>query len=777
MTIEVGTTIRLDGAVRNPDREGAVAHLDLDRGFALAARAAMSGIDVIDPAVWVREKLTIALSGTVEETPLRALLSALRSVHGEIMKRPERDRSWIAVGALLFHGDDGVAIAAGDTPCLRYRDGLLASLGRAADELPAGAPRGSLGSETQVRIEVVPLRPLPGDIYILASRPLREGELAILARSLEASRTPGAMLRTALEGGFDTGRLAIRILAPNESRAGADPIGPPEAPVAIEPPAPPIEIESIVPATPMPAASVSTPPIEALPAIEPVAPMLPSEPVEPIESERAFDRGPSAETYVEPEVVEASPADEPIAAGRPPGFDEAAPVDAYDSPATTEPYETPVTEPMEASRASEPDTVASDEPPPPSAPPTDAAPPDPDARRLRPRPSLATVGEERPWYEPLALWGGGALAIIALALLVKAIIPGIVPSDTGGTNRVNESANGATPRAPIAAAAHGATLEIISEPPGAVVRLNGEPLPGRTPLADIAVDPGVHRVELDWGAGGSWRDTIDVAAGAKLTLHPAIYGSLAFRASEEGRVLDVYVDGAYAGVTPLALDRVTVGRHLIRFGGPGVTMTAQEVDVLRDVHVELVGNAGPLPEAGKLTIKTAILGDEGFQSGKSDPIWVDGVVRGTTPLTVTLPPGMHSVRVVRRDFPAQVTVLDVKPGNEHFVTAEFGSRSGEPLRFTPPETLSRSAPTPLTVTVPADAADAEASVWLYAAAPGGSYQARAMTRLAEDARTYAALVPDEVLRNSQNQIRVYFKATVPGGHEIFTEIIPIPVRE
>lgn len=784
MTIEVGTTIRLDGAVRNPDREGAVAHLDLDRGFALAARAAMSGIDVIDPAVWVREKLAMALAGAVDEPPLRALLAALRSIHGEIMKRPERDRSWIAVGALLFHGDDGVAIAAGDTPCLRYRDGLLASLGRASDELPAGAPRGSLGSETQVRIEVVPLRPLPGDVYILASRPLREGELAILARSLEASRAPGALLRTALEGGFDTGRLVIRVLAPGESRTGADPLGPPEAPpVAIETAAPPIEIESIAPKasfTP-PEAPIVPPASEVAPDVAEAtyAPYVP--PSRPDEYDSRLDDRTERERFDEHEdrdepgfarSVDDAPS---IAAGLPPVLDEPAPVDAYEGHHAAEAVESQA-EPMEAARS---DAAISDAPPPDTnAPPSDGPSAEPDARRLRPRPSLATVGEERPWYEPLALWGGGALAIIALALLVKAILPGIVPSNgRGGSDRVEERASGTSPRAPIASAAHGATLEILSEPPGAVVRLNGEPLPGRTPLTDIAVDPGIHRVELDWGAGGSWRDTIDVAAGAKLTLHPAIYGSLAFRASEAGRVLDVYVDGAYAGTTPLALDRVTVGRHLIRFGGPGITMTAQEVDVLRDVHVELVGNAGALPATGKLTIKTAILGDEGFQSGKSDPIWVDGVVRGATPLTVTLPPGMHSVRVVRRDFPAQVTVIDVKPGNEHFVTAEFGARSGEPLRFTPPDALSRSAPTPLTVSVPVDAGDDESSVWLYAAAPGGSFQARAMTRLADDARTYAALVPDEVLRNSMNQIRVYFKHTATGGHEAFSEIVTIPVHE
>lgn len=767
MNVEVGTPVRLDGAVRSPDREGALAHLDLDRGFALVARAALSGIDVVDPAIWVREKLSLALSGAVDEPPLRAVLGALRSLHGEIMKRPERDRSWISSGALLFHGDDGVAIAAGDAPCLRYRDGVLASLSRASEESAGGAPRGSLGSETQVRIEVVPLRPQAGDLYILATRPFREGELAILSRTLEGARAPGDMMRAALEGAVDTGRLVVRVLAAQESRTGpsasiaAAPIAGSAELAAFAPAPERLEIEPILP-VPIDRAPPSVEPVAAgMPAAmkEVTPPAGPQWPVEPVVtpdrswSEEPADRAEDAaglegnqragardERVIEQGIATAPSIESPQVES---GADAPAGAEALTGARTDDGGEIPVTADS------------------PAAPDDSIAPP-------KQRPTLATVGEERPWYEPLALYGGGALAIIALALLVRAILPGITGSRGERTS---------TPIVAPPAATGTSGLEIISEPPGATVRLDGEPLPGRTPLTGIAVDPGIHRVELDWGAGGTWSDTVEVAAGSRLTLHPAIFGSISFRASEPNRVLDVYLDGAYSGTTPVTLEKVTVGRHLVRFGGPGLTLTAQEVDVLRGVHVELVGNAGPLPAAGKVTIASAILDDEGFQPGKGDPIWVDGVVKGVTPYTASLTPGMHSVRVVRRGFPAQVTVIDVKPGNEHFVTAEFGARSGEPLRFTPPEWLSRSQPTPLTIALPGGAADVEHSVWLYAAAPDGSFQARAMSKLADDARTYAALVPDPVLRNQAGQIRVYFKATAAGGHEIYSEIHTIPVRD
>jgi len=221
MNPEVGIQVGLDGAARNPDREGSIAHLDLERGYALVARASLAGTDVIDPTVWVKEKISVAMTGSGgPEPPLRSALAAVRSLHGEIMKRPERDRSWIAVHLLLFHGDDGVAISAGDCPCYRYRDGVLAGLVRRNEDSPTGAPRGSLGSETQVKIEVVPLRPRAGDLYLLTSRPLQEGELSILARSLDDARRPGAMLRGALEGRDDVGRVAIHIRADRVGGAG-----------------------------------------------------------------------------------------------------------------------------------------------------------------------------------------------------------------------------------------------------------------------------------------------------------------------------------------------------------------------------------------------------------------------------------------------------------------------------------------------------------------------------------------------------------------------------
>ncbi len=788
MKADLATQFRIAGLVRSPDREGAIAHLDRDRGFAVVGRGSMGPADVIDPTIWVTEKLSLALSGSLDpsDSPLRRTLAALRSLHAELMARSDAGRPWVSVLVLLLQGEDAVAVSAGDCPCFRFRSGLLSKLGRTDVDLGPRAPRGALGSEPQVRIEVVPLRPQPGDLYILSSRALREGELAVLSRDLTLARDAAQLLRGGVEGSSDRGRIAIRVLEPSESES----------------------IAALAESRPLYSAPITTAAQETAPAegggvdfdsLGDWADALEIEPLRPAkeetEEEPARERMPGAERVPEPTPAqERSPAPEPASPSLAElgALPETGGYFAADLPAVTSDIdresETEVqvlperkglgrngADSAEASSAIEITTAPpyegarSIEVPAPSSVEIPADEAEPPVEVQRPAASSssgpASVEEGRPLYEPLALWAGGALAIVALALLVRSLLPGIL-----GTTRTR-------PPATVGSASVTGLVDLFSDPPGATVRVDGVALEGKTPLTGVSLDAGAHRVELDWGPFGVWRDTIEVVPGSRLTVHPALFGAVSFRSSDPARVLDVYLDGVYAGTTPLTLGKVVVGRHLVRFGGPGLTASAQEVEILRDTPVELTGNAGPAPANGKLTVRTAILGDSGFEPGNGDPYWIDGVARGVTPATLELKPGTHSVRVARRGYPPQISVLDVKAGGEHFVTAEFGARSEEPLRFDPPAAFSISDPSPLTMALPASEWDPSMSLWLYASAPGGSFQAKRMTRLDEGTRTFAALLPPEVLRNSTRQVRFYFKATGAAGRELFSEIYTVPVRE
>src|SRR6266446_10574407 len=114
MKAELVSQFRIAGLVRSPDREGALAHFDPDRGFALTARSVMGPADVIDPTIWVKEKISLALSapGDTADAPLRRVIGALRALHAELMARPEKERPWVSVLVLLLLGDDAVAVSA-----------------------------------------------------------------------------------------------------------------------------------------------------------------------------------------------------------------------------------------------------------------------------------------------------------------------------------------------------------------------------------------------------------------------------------------------------------------------------------------------------------------------------------------------------------------------------------------------------------------------------------------------------------------------------------------
>ncbi len=708
------TQVLIQGLVRSPDREGALAHLDPERGFAFVGRGAMSFSDVIDPTIWVREKLSLALGEDADpgEPPLRRAIATLRAVHADLMARADRERTWISVLVVLFKDGEGMALTAGDCPCYRLRAGVLSRLGRPSSESSDAPPESSLGSEAQVRLEMVPLNAQAGDCYILATHPLREGELSLLARDLASTRDVMSLLRTACSGAPESGRVAIAALAGEHERI--------PDPGVLEPgELGPLELEPIEPATAR--SAIGSPPSEPAKANEPYRGAPVHEPVpEPRQAPFVYET--PTETIPLEAALASATAEQGVTEG-------SAAEGAIDEATTSEPS---------------------------SGPGRDFA--------LAPPSSMASFVERRPWYEWIALWGGGALAIIALALLVRAIMPGII-----GTRRPIAQEAGS----PLGT---GANLDLFSDPPGAAVKIDGVRLPGRTPATGVAVAPGTHHVDMDWGVYGARRDTVDVAAGGRATLRPRVLGSVGFRSSEPARVLDVYVDGAYVGSTPVALDSVVVGRHLVRFGGPGLNSSAQEVEVLQGTRVELIGSAGALPEPGRVTIRSALLSDTGFEDGRGDPVWVDSDMRGVTPLTVDLKPGTHSFRVLRRGFPPQISVLEVKPGGEQFLSAEFGARSEDPLRFAPPAALSISDPLPVTIALPEGEWDQSMALWAYAAPPGGSFQARRMTRLDGSSKIFATLLPPEVLRNSARQVKVYFKGVGAAGRELYSEIYTIPVK-
>ena len=711
---QLGSRFRIAGVARSPDREGALAHLDPDRGFALVARGAMGPADVIDPTIWVKEKLSLALSTAADpaDTPLKRVIGALRALHAELMARPEGDRPWVAVLVLLLQGEDAVAVSAGDCPCFRYRSGLLSRLGRAEPDAGPNAPRGALGSEPQVRIEVVPLKPEPGDLYVLSTRPLRDGEIALLARDLGAAQEPVHLLRAGADGAADRGRVAVRVLRAQESESigpTAEQVDEASEAVAVVPEPDPIEVLEVAPL----AWTRADEPSIVDEALEEPGPGV----LEPI--------APSA-----PDAVLVSPSGAP-------GF---------------------VAEALDAAAADE-ETAASE-----SAEPDVEPAPAVDQERPRTQ-TLAPVGEDRAWYEPLALWGGGALAIIAVAVLIRALLPGILGE---------QGRRGSMPPAPVAVSG---TADIFSDPPGAIVRVDGSRA-RRT-----------HASDRRLARCGSPSRGARLGTVRRLARHGGGFRRgpphAASRALRDGRV-PILGDRSRARRVPGRRVRRNDAAHS-RPGRGGTAPRPVRRSGSRDERagdrrapregLELVGSVGPSPLDGTVEVKSTLLGDAGFEPRRGDPFWVDGTPRGVTPGKVTLGPGTHSVRVARRGFPPQVTIIDVKSEGQAFVTAEFGARlrGAAPVRSSrsdrPVESDSRSRSRS-----PSRSGIRRSRSGSTPRLAGGTFQPKRMTRLEEGSRSYAALVPPEVLRSRVGQVRIYFMASGTSGHEIYSEIYTLPVR-
>jgi hypothetical protein len=163
-------------------------------------------------------------------------------------------------------------------------------------------------------------------------------------------------------------------------------------------------------------------------------------------------------------------------------------------------------------------------------------------------------------------------------------------------------------RSPAARATTG-SVQIVSEPAGAVVLVNGVDS-GKTPVT-LELKPGSHTLEL---AAGSRRRSIpiSVAAGVRLTqvvelpAETLVTGEL--RVTTEPPGLRVLVDGAERGTSPLLVAGLGPGTHAVRVEGPGRSATqVVEVEAGRTSSLVLpLPGPGSAPAPGWLSIPSQV---------------------------------------------------------------------------------------------------------------------------------------------------------------------------
>ena len=564
--------------------------------------------------------------------------------------------------------------------------------------------------------------------------------------------------------------------APGEPRA----TGIPHAPVVTTPalapsPAPPVVPVPPVPLAPPPAAATPAVPTPAAPSHPTPAPPIAAPPPAPAAPPAPPAPPPPALTPSAPAVAPAPPvASVPPAPAMPPP-----PTSAPVAPAASTVAEPPAP-PMMPAPAIEEAPVAHPpvaEAPIPAAPPSPAEPAStaetlPRRARAVPvlprRPAWPTTQQLSrrqvpPWRRPWIL-AAGVLALFAGGWLL-ATLQDSRPSRTNATEGRWSGALHA-----LGLGGPRFTVTVNSRPPGAWITLDGNSPTVRTP-AELSLTPGEHTVGLSFSDQGGSSYTVRGLKGEHQTIDGALWGALEVFSPNQVGVVAVSVDGEVRGFAPLRVDSLTPGVHEVRFSGPGVVSWGQTVDIRVGETKDLLARARPSPASGVLQVQASLTDEAGSQPLKGAQVWIDGDPRGVTPLTLELPRGPHSVRLMSKGTQAPIQVIDLPGGNQRFAVFELGLDVDVPkLAADVPARVSLEHPQVISATLAGVPPSEVREMWLHAQAGDGPWRRYSMTLMPSTDAMVGVTVFPRAAFDERGTARYYLSAGYGQGEEAFTEI-------
>lgn len=603
-------------------------------------------------------------------------------------------------------------------------------------------------------------------------------------QSLPAAKTPTAKAKAA-------GELTAPAFTPMpevdpiviDSRAAIEPQtnAEPEASTLI-PPAPSTPIADVPPSTDVTPAERIAP---AAPTSIPVAPAVAAIPFprrnDPPQAAppvlRTPSRTPPAATPVEPSNVPVSaydallspgsaappsPPAPPVAATPPPSEPmieaQAAPAPVAAAPARSAPVAPPLVPPVELAGF---ETAA---PPLEQEVPFDPPFLEPNLGRVpTSRAAWPTPAEferdERPLWKRHAKWG----IVLGVALIAGLVIGSLQMGGKQHEGRSWLSAIGL-------GGAHFQS-SITSDPAGAWIAVDGKDVAKRTP-ATIELTPGEHKVKLTLPDLGAAEFTVRGMRNEKVPLNAPLAGSLEVYSSDSATPISVSLDGQPHGFAPLTIESLAPGLHELQFSGPGVQAWAQTVQIGVRQSAQVVAQPVRSPSTGVLQVQARMNDEEGQGELKGATVWVDGELQGSTPLTLELQRGPHSLRVQYHGELAPVQVIDLPGGNQRFATFDFGLGIDSPQLV--PLSASRTYPSDRAGVVsagvdglaPGDLREA----WLHVRSAEGLWRRYPMTVLKSPLGSVLVSVFPNGVFDSNGQTRYYMSGITRQGDEFFTEI-------
>lgn len=113
-----------------------------------------------------------------------------------------------------------------------------------------------------------------------------------------------------------------------------------------------------------------------------------------------------------------------------------------------------------------------------------------------------------------------------------------------------------------------ARVRIVTPVPDAEVFIDGASL-GKAPIERTDLSPGKHYVVVRKQGYAEWKRELDLEAGKDVSLTAELSASGTIKVLSNVPGADVFIDGQMMGRTPLSLDTVQAGEHLVEVKKPG----------------------------------------------------------------------------------------------------------------------------------------------------------------------------------------------------------------
>jgi len=315
------------------------------------------------------------------------------------------------------------------------------------------------------------------------------------------------------------------------------------------------------------------------------------------------------------------------------------------------------------------------------------------------------------------------------------------------------------------------TANIDSDPPGAWIAIDGKDLGRQTP-STLELAPGEHAVTLSMPDLGQVQTKVTGRRGQKVKVNEALNGSLDVVSSDPSLPVQMSLDGSPQGYLPVHVTKLPPGLHELQFSGPRMQPWAQNVSVGIRKNSKVVSKAIVSPATGVVQVQAQINDENGAAPLSGASVYVDGDLRGTTPATIELPRGPHSLRVQFEGVVAPIQVIDLPGGNRRFATFQFGLDSDLPplrLQGGAQGLLSRK-PAVVSATLDGLEADDLREAWLHVRTPDGLWTRYEATIESGDHGAVLTVNFPATLFNGEERAIWYLSAATKQGDEFFTEL-------